>query len=370
MLLRKGATVQYVLATALLVAVLTSASSVANYVAYQVETVGRLAGMGETYLILNRSAVGVTDSVLGAEVVELLRSLPEVEYVLPQRLLTATIITGSTNRLVIVRGVEDVEYFLKIRGVYVGGTVVKDCGGVYVGEILATILSVEVGDKVTLTAEEVSVGVRIVGVVRSQTQSDAEIVVPMEIADRLVGGGGRVSIVEFTLKRGVRTGKVLDHIARILPESARVIRVQQLVESLRDVNEQILSFLSAWSLVVYATVAISSYVTASRLITESAYELAMLRAIGARRRQVFALVLAYTLAVVSSGSTLGVALGVVGAQTASALLRWIGVSAEMAPFLEVEQAAWILLLVLASSILGCLHPAVESTRTRYAEKPL
>jgi len=45
-------------------------------------------------------------------------------------------------------------------------------------------------------------------------------------------------------------------------------------------------------------------------------------------------------------------------------------SIDVAPFLMVEQALQILLLALASSILGCACPALKAARARYVEQQL
>jgi len=78
------------------------------------------------------------------------------------------------------------------------------------------------------------------------------------------------------------------------------------------VGSEALSFLSAWSLVVYAAIAV-----ASRLVVGSGYGLAMLRALGAKRSDVLALVLAYTVIIALASSALGIAVGAAGTQAVS-----------------------------------------------------
>jgi len=52
---------------------------------------------------------------------------------------------------------------------------------------------------------------------------------------------------------------------------------------MQEMNVQTLNFLGIWSLAVYAVVVVASYVIAARLMAESSYELAMLKALGAKR---------------------------------------------------------------------------------------
>lgn len=211
---------------------------------------------------------------------------------------------------------------------------------------------------------------RVVGVFRSQTQSDAELLAPMETLDRLAGNNDTVSLIEFSLKEGVNSREAVNQITQLLPENVKLVQAQQLPEFLRQMSMQTLAFLNVWFLAVYVAIAAASYVIATRLITESSYELSMLRALGAKKHVFFSLVLTYTTTVAFLGSILGIALGTAGAQTASTILKWIQQSVDITPFLEAEQALRMLLLTLASSIIGCMYPAFRYADRMCAEQPL
>ncbi|MBC7113636.1 MAG: FtsX-like permease family protein [Candidatus Methanomethyliales bacterium] len=131
-----------------------------------------------------------------------------------------------------------------------------------------------------------------------------------------------------------------------------------------------LNFPNVWSIAVYAVVAAASHITATRLIVESSYELAMLTVLGVKKHLIFTLVLTYTVTVAFLGALLGIALGTAGSQTASTILRWTQPSVDVTPFLKPEQVLQTLLLTLTSSILGCIYPALKSTRARYVEQTL
>jgi ABC-type lipoprotein release transport system permease subunit len=192
----------------------------------------------------------------------------------------------------------------------------------------------------------------------------------MEAANMLAGNNVTVSFIEFSLKEGVDSREALGQIAQLLPENVKIVQAQQLKEFAQQMNMQTAAFLNVWSIAVYAVVAAASYIAAARLITESSYELAMLTAIGAKKRLAFTLILAYTITIALIGSILGIALGTAGTQTAATMLRWIMPSVDITPFLETEQALQMLLLTLASSVIGCIYPALKSARMRYMEQPL
>ena len=237
------------------------------------------------------------------------------------------------------------------------------------GEVLANALSVSLGDEILLAVGDKQARVKVVGVFRSQTQSDAELLVPMDTINMLVGDGS-VSFIELVLKKDLNNPKVIDEIAQLLPKDVKLVEVQQIKGLARQVGLEALFFLSAWSWAVYAAIVATSYAIASRFVVESSYELAMLRALGAKRSKALAIVLAYIAALTLAGSVLGIAMGTAGAQAISTMLRWIHPSIEVAPFLKVDQALQILLLALVSSILGCAFPALKATRARYVEQQL
>ena len=369
MLFRKRGTASAILAVALLVAILASMNSIVNHINWQTEVLGGYMNVGVTFLTLSRNSTSITDSKIDAELTSLLNNITDVKYTLPQRVLTATLITDSGNHTILMRGVENVSSFLKLRRAYVNGTSAKSEAEANVGEILARLAAIDLGDEVNLTVDNTALKVKVVGVVKTITQNDAELIVPMEAVHHLTGNNSKISIIEFTLKEDVKEEAILNLI-KLLPTDVKVVKIQQPKEFMQDMNRQTLTFLNLWSIAVYAVVAAASYVVAIRLIAESSYELAMIRALGAKKRLLFTLVLTYIATVTLLGSILGVALGTAGTQTASTMLRWIRTSVEVNSFLEPSQALQTILLTLASSTLGCLYPAFRCARKSYMEQPL
>jgi len=370
MLFRKGLAAQSILAIALLVAVVASANAIVNYLNLQSEALAGLVNPRGTYLILSSNSTAITDSEVPADLAAKLRNLSYVKNVFPQRILIANLTANFGSRKTLVRGVEGVGSFLRTMGAHLNGTAAENWMEADAGEILARSLSISLGDEVSLALGERSVKIRVVGVFRSQMQSDAELIVPMETANILAGNNDTVSLIEFSLREGVDSREALGRIAHLLPENVKLVQAQQLSEFARQMSLQTVYFLNVWSLAVYVVVAAASYIAAARLIAESRYELAMLKALGAKKRLTFTLILAYTITIALVGSILGIALGVAGTQAASAVLRWIQPSIDITPFLKAEQAIQTLLLTLFSSIIGCAYSALKSAQIRYVEQPL
>lgn len=359
-----------VLSIGFLVAILVGTGSVVNYVNLEGRVLGGLVSPGDLYVVVSRNSTSVSDSRVSVGLADELGNVGYVRYVLSQRILMANLSVGSGVYVVRVRGVSDVGVFLKVRGAYLNGSGARDLGEGDVGELFAKVFSLKLGDVVSLSVNNESVSVKIVGVFRSQSQSDAELVVPIGTVNKLVKNNDTVSFIEFGLKNNVDVKRAVDEIASMLPEDVKLVHVQQLKEFVEQMNVQVLSFLNVWSVVVYVVVAGASYIIVTRLITELKYELFMIRVLGAKKFYVFGFILVYMMFIAFLGSVIGVALGIVGVQVVSTVLRWIWPSVGISPFFDIDGFVQTLILTLFSAVLGCVYPAFKSMRIRYMEPHL
>jgi len=371
MLFRKGGTTSAILAVALLVAISTSMSSMINHINSQAEVLSRIPQIGEAYLILSNNSTSITDSQVDAKLADLVSDTADVKYVISQKVFVATLATNFGNYTALVRAVEDLQTFLNVRNSYVNGAVANASEmQTNIGEVLARLASIDVGGEVTVDIGGRSLKVKVMGIVKTLTQSDTELIIPMKTADHLSGEDGKVSFIEFVPEDLNPGDETISRITELLPANTKIVKVQQLKNFMQDVNSQTLSFLGLWSSMVYIVVTAASYVLATRLIAESSYDLAMLRALGAKKKLMLKLVITYTATIAPLASTLGLAIGIGGTQVASTIFRWIWPSIEINPFLEPGQALQILLLTIASSVLGCIYPAFRSALKAHVEQPL
>jgi putative ABC transport system permease protein len=213
-------------------------------------------------------------------------------------------------------------------------------------------------------------GILVAGVFRSQIELHSEILIPLNAYSSLSTADDKISIIEFTLKEGVDRTEALNNIAEKLPASVLIVKVQQPSAFMQRVNAQTAAFLDIWTLAVYIVVAAASYIITARLTAESAYELAMFKALGAGKSQIVTFIMSHTALTAFLGAILGTALGVAAAQTALTLLRWLTPTTEITPFLQAEQALKTIALTLASAVLGSAVPAVTAARLDYVEQPL
>ncbi|MEM3549534.1 MAG: FtsX-like permease family protein [Candidatus Bathyarchaeia archaeon] len=370
LLLRKRGTTSTILALALLAAIIASMNSVVNYFNAQSEALAGLVQIGETYLIINNSATAPTNSKIEMETAKHLSEIAEVNQAFPQKLLTAHLKTDTANLTVTVRAVETVEKYLKFYKASLNGTHAKKSHEANIGELLARTANVTINTTLTLTTAEKTLNLTAVGIHRTQSQLDSEILTSLTATNSLSAAEAELSIIEFTLKTGVNRTEALTRLAERLPASVKIVKVQQPTAFMQNVNTQTLAFLNLWSLAAYAVIAAASYTITARLTAESAYELAMLKALGASKRQILTLIIGYIALTATLASILGVALGLTAAQAASTLLRWLQPTMEIAPFLQPEQALKAMALTLTSAVLGSIIPAYKASRLGYVEQPL
>lgn len=358
-LFQKSGTSSAILAIALLVAILASVTSVVSHLNYQTEAISRTRDIGETFLIMNQNSTNILNSQVNPQIASTLNNIDAITYVLPQKIFNATLIVNSNNYSVLVRGV-NASRFLAARHAYVNGSI-ADGMQANVGEILSRLASITEGDEIDIAVNGNAVKVETAGIIRTFTQSDTELIVPMSVVDLLIVNNGEVSVIEFAITSG-NNEEAMYSINELLPTNVKIVKVQQTKTFVQELNSQTLNFLNLWFLAVYAIIIASSYVIATRLIVESRYELAMLRALGARRISVFQSILIVAVAISLLGFVLGIALGVSGAQILSTIAKLTWKDINISPFVNIEQVVQIALLTVASSIIGCMYPAVKAMR--------
>ncbi|MCW3995291.1 MAG: FtsX-like permease family protein [Candidatus Bathyarchaeota archaeon] len=360
---RKKSTVAAVLALTLLIATLASMYAIVNFIGSQTSALGGLARVGSRYLILSKDCPSLSGGYISPEIASALNGSIGLQSFYAQKIFCGNLQMAHGNFTVNVRGIENLAGFLKAQSVGVDGTAAKGACEANAGLLLSNVASLEKNVHVNVTVGDVSVVVQVVGIVRTQTQLDSELLVPIETANYLTGNSN-LSFIEFTLKDNINRQDVVDHIERLLPPDVKVIKVQQTGLFLKQTTNETLSFLSVWSIAVYVLVAAASYVVSTRLAVESEYELAMLKAIGANPLKVSSVIFAYAMLVAFAGSVLGIAVGIVGTQVVSSVFRvWQNV--QVTPFLEVAQVGQILVLSLAFSAFGCVYTAAKVARKVY-----
>ncbi|MCW4029790.1 MAG: ABC transporter permease [Candidatus Bathyarchaeota archaeon] len=366
MLLRKKGTASAIFAIALLIALVASIFSLLNNVAAQTASLTQLANISETYLLVSKTSQGLFDSHVDYAYVIQLQSNPDVAYAVAQQITPAALTSEFANLSVDVRGVDDLEAFLKNNHAYINGSISQNPAETNIGVICSKLAGVNLNGNLTVTVGDHAATFKVVGVIQANKQVDTEIVMPLSSLQALTQNGGSVSFIELSLKNNA----AVSNLTRTLPADTKLLQTQQTVTFAQDINNQTVFFITLWSIAIYVVVLAAAYVLTARLIHEAQCELGALRGLGAQKPLIISLLFAYTLIVALVGAALGVALGVVGAQVAATGVRWVWGNMALAPFLEPLQAAAILLPALAAALIGSLYPIFNAARSVVREVPL
>lgn len=102
---------------------------------------------------------------------------------------------------------------------------------------------------------------------------------------------------------------------------------------------------------------------------EAESDLYTLRSLGVKKQTATNLILAVTLTIALIGSIVGVSLGIVGTQAAASGVRWLMGNAQLAPFMEIQQALNTIFIAVSASLIGAAYPALKAVKTLGRTKP-
>jgi putative ABC transport system permease protein len=186
-------------------------------------------------------------------------------------------------------------------------------------------------------------------------------------AQTLFGLTGRLNTVNVLTTPGADKPAVQSDIARLLPSGVEVVTGQTVVKEETSVIDQALSTFST-ALVIFALIALfvgafTIFNTFSITVGQRTRELALLRIVGASRRQVFRSVLAEAAVVGLAASLIGLGLGVLAAKGLVALLSGFGVSLPSGPIVfEARTIVVVLVVGVGVTLVSAVSPARRAVR--------
>ncbi len=176
-----------------------------------------------------------------------------------------------------------------------------------------------------------------------------------------------VDTINILAKPGTDDLRLQRAIAKILPLRIEVVSGQTVAGELSSAVSNALSFLST-VLLVFALIslfvgAFTIFNTFSITVGQRTRELALLRIVGASRRQVFAAVLGEAVLVGLAASLIGLGLGVLAAVALKALLGAFGVTLPAAPLVFEARTVVIALAVgVGVTVISAIGPARRAVR--------
>jgi putative ABC transport system permease protein len=186
-------------------------------------------------------------------------------------------------------------------------------------------------------------------------------------AQRLMQEPAQLSDIDVVARPGTDQAAVGRAIARVLPKGVQVVTGKTVLAEQTSSIDQALSFFST-ALLVFALIALfvgafTIFNTFSILVGQRTRELALLRAVGATRRQVFRSVLAEAAIVGLIASGVGLGLGVVTALGIEALLRGFGVTLPAEPLVFEARTVIVSIAVgVGVTVVSAMGPARRAVR--------
>jgi putative ABC transport system permease protein len=186
-------------------------------------------------------------------------------------------------------------------------------------------------------------------------------------AQALFNARGHYDAINILAKPGADNVRLQRAITGILPPGVQVVSGQTVASELSSAVDNALSFLST-ALLVFALIslfvgAFTIFNTFSITVSQRTRELALLRMIGASRRQVFRSVLGEAVIVGVIASLIGLGLGVLAAVGLKALLGAFGVTLPSAPLVFEARTAVVALAVgVGVTVISAIGPARRAVR--------
>lgn len=182
-------------------------------------------------------------------------------------------------------------------------------------------------------------------------------------AQRLIAEPGKVDSVSVAAEEGVSQAELTARIARVLPDGTEAVTGEAVTEETQDAMQQGMSVFSRF-LLIFAVIALlvagfMIFNTFFITVAQRTRENALLRAIGASRRQVLASVLLEALLVGVVASGLGLGVGVAVAVGLKAMLAAIGISVPAGGIVFTSGTA---LTAMATGLVVTLVAAVSPAR--------
>jgi putative ABC transport system permease protein len=189
----------------------------------------------------------------------------------------------------------------------------------------------------------------------------------IETAQRLLGNEGTFDAIVVSAADGTSDEELAKTVGAALPDGVEALTGEAVAEEQAEAVKETLGFFT-YALMTFAGIAlfVGSFIiwnTFSMQVAQRTRELALLRAIGATRRQVMGTILTEAVILGLAASAIGIALGVGMARLLTALMGGLGFSLPAAP-LEIRMSTVLIGLAVGTviTVVAAVAPARRATR--------
>lgn len=238
-------------------------------------------------------------------------------------------------------------------------------GAVMMAAETARQLGLRVGEPLTVTIGGVRQPARLIGLLRAHRPGDATLILTdIAQAQEWLGMRGRLTRIDVRMPRDPRGRAALGALRRELPPGLRIEQAAGELHQTLDMTSAFSTNLTAMSLLALLVSALLIYGTVSFTVVQRRRSIAILRALGATRREILSVLLAEAAVLGAAGAGLGVLLGLaVGhglvrlvSRTVNDLYYVVTVEQVTLPAGTVIEA---LCAGLGAALLASLLPALE-----------
>jgi putative ABC transport system permease protein len=345
-----------------------NASVIANFRAM----LERAAGKAALQVVLGTGEVGFDESL-----VDVVAADPAVEHAfgLARGTLAASDDSGDVLEVFGIDLVSDAIDSYDVR--FIGEKpdeveLLNDPSSVFLAEEYAARRHVSVGDRLRFAT---ATGVRelhVRGLLRPEGVATVFggnlAIMDLPAAERLFGKERRIDQIDILVRPGSDTGALADRLAKSLPGSLSVTRPALRGERFERVVGAFQAMIDGLSLLGLLAGVFIVYNTTATAITQRARDLAIIIALGAERRTIFALIICEAATIGLVASALGILLGLGLARLLLNLVAAsMGVIYQMRFSLDsltlpASQIAWYVVLGTGGAVAAALVPAYKASR--------
>ena len=317
---------------------------------------------------------------LPASLVDDLEALPEVASAHPQNVLQTVFVIDDQGMVVGGNGPPGLAFNPTDAVSLTGEPVMSLAEGdlpdapyeVALGDETAERAGYEIGDEVTLATSGTppTMKAELVGLVDSGSSTVGATITVFDTAflqEYFFGGEDVFTSIQLNAADGVSQRELADAAQEVLPQGVLARTGDAVVEENQSLLEEILGFLQTFLLVFAAvSLVVGTFIiinTFSILVAQRSRELALLRALGASRRQVHASVMVEALVVGLVGSTVGIVAGYLLAQLLRVLFGIFGLDLGGADFpVHPSTVVWSYTVGVLVTMVASILPALRASR--------
>lgn len=209
---------------------------------------------------------------------------------------------------------------------------------------------------------------RVTGVLeRNGTSDDSLFFIPLETAQRMFHQPGRLTAVAIRLRDPEMLREASERLQRI--PGAQVVTLTEMMGTFLNLVGSVRTLLQAIAVLAVTVSALGAFNTFLAAVIERSNELALLRAVGASRAQIFRLISTEALLLSTSGGAAGLLMALGLGRWFEQIVRQIVPFAPTASLLEFDaaMAGRCLALGVIAGLLAGIYPAWKASRAQPAQ---